>query len=537
MSSRDCDVLVIGAGPTGLMAATLLRRGGVGVRIVEKRGEASRESRAFAVQARTLELFQSIGLVDALLDRGVMNTGVDIHVGGRQVGGLDFDRAGSPDTPFPFILMLPQSETEAILIGELARQGVAVERGIEVAGIEQEADGVVTRGTAAGGEAVAIRSAYAIGADGAHSVVRKALGLTFLGAPYEQRFLLADCRVDWALDHDRFRVFAHGERIGLFLPLRGRALSRVMAADIRKGEGEDGHAAPMALADLQAAFSEAAGIGLTLHDPVWTSGYRIHHRGVNRYRVGRVFVAGDAAHIHSPAGGQGMNTGLQDAANLAWKLTAALRGGAGDALLDSYDAERRPVGEAVLAQTDRLFSLAAGRSGWQAGLRDLLAPVLLGGASELGAFQRKAFRTVSEIGLRYGEGGGEGDRPGAGERAPDAAITRHRRVFDLIGGYAPHFLLLSRRPLGAEEVDGILAGLNGLPAHLVTRLAAGRDPRVVVAETAAVFEAYGLHEPDAQAVLAIRPDGYVAWRGRGLDLAGARLALGRLGLGAGRPGE
>lgn len=532
MTTTDCDVLVIGAGPTGLMAATLLRRGGVRVRIVEKRGEASRESRAFAVQARSLELFQSIGLVDALLDRGVMNTGVDIHVGGRQVGGLDFDRSGSPDTPFPFILMLPQSETEAILIGELARQGVEVERGIEVAGLDQEAEGVVTRGTDVGGGAVAIRSAYVIGADGAHSVVRKALGLTFLGAPYEQRFLLADCRVDWALDHDRFRVFAHGERIGLFLPLRGRALSRVMAADIRKGEGEDAQAAPMELADLQAAFSEAAGIALTLSEPVWTSRYRIHHRGVNRYRVGRVFVAGDAAHIHSPAGGQGMNTGLQDAANLAWKLTAALRGGAGDstadALLDSYDAERRPVGEAVLVQTDRLFSLAAGRSGWQAGLRDLLAPVLVGGASELGAFQRKVFRTVSEIGLRYGEGG-EGERPGAGERAPDAAMTRHRRVFDLIGGYAPHLLLLSRRPLGAEEVEGLLAGLDGLPAHLVARLAAGRDPRVVVAETAAVFEAYGLHEPEAQAILAIRPDGYVAWRGRGLDVAGGRLALGRLG--------
>ncbi len=541
----DCEVLVVGAGPTGLMAATLLKRCGVHVRIVDERAEASRESRAFAIQARTLELFLSLGIADTFLERGVINPGIEFYVGGKHVGGLNYDLADSPDTPYRFMFLLPQSQTEAILVDDLARQGIAIERGVKVAGLEQDEAGVVARGTAADGREVALRSRYAVGADGAHSVVRKALGLSFEGAPYAQTFLLADCRVEWPLDHARFRVFMHGDSIGLFLPLHGAACSRVMATDHSGKADAGGEAATrMDLPELQAAMRQATGMALTLTDPVWATRYRVHHRGVDRYGEGRVFVAGDAAHIHSPAGGQGMNTGLQDAANLAWKLAAVLRGGAAADLLDTYDTERRPVGAQVVATSDRMFSAAAGKRGWEATVRDWIAGPASAAISHLKPVQQKAFRTLSEIDLRYGSGpyledaapvlGDNG--PGVGQRAPNAALARHRDVFDLMAGYNFTVLALSRKPLereaahrAADALDALSA--DGLKAHLVSRLAVGRDPRVEFASSSEVFEAYGLKDPDAQAIYLVRPDGYVAWRGDGLDSDGCRRFLTRFGFG------
>lgn len=542
-----CEVLVVGAGPTGLMAATLLKRLGVRVRIIDQRPEVSRESRAFAVQARSLELFLSLGLADTLLGKGVIDSAVDFYVGGRHVGGLDFDEAGSPDTPYQFLFLVPQSETEAILIDDLAHQGVEVERGIEVTGLEQDSDGVVTRGTAAGRDDVTIRSSYVIGADGAHSKVRKALGFSFEGEQYAQTFMLADCRVEWPLDHNRFRIFMHGPSIGLFLPLHGSSLSRVMATD-QSGKADEGGpaATDLDLAELQAAFSETTGMKLELSAPAWITRYRVHHRGVDHYAKGRVFVAGDAAHIHSPAGGQGMNTGLQDAANLAWKLAVVLRCGADPDLLETYDAERRPVGAQVVAATDRLFRVVAGKTGWEATVRDWIARPVSAAISHLTSAQHRVFRAVSELDIAYdGSRIGEDEAskldggPIPGRRAPNAAIARHRDVFDLISGYTFTVLALSRKPLDAGETDQISSQLgtigretDRIKTHLVARVPFGRDPHVVFVEKADVFDAYGLKEADSQAIYVVRPDGYVAWRGDGVDVERCRRFLARFGFGA-----
>ena len=199
----DCEVLIIGAGPTGLMAANLLKRSGVDVRIVEQRAQLSRESRAFAIQARTLELFQHIGLVDKLLDRGVINASVEFYVGGRHAGSLNFDGTEQPDTPYPFIFLLPQSQTEEILLQDLAAQGVEVERGIEISGIDQDRDSAVSQGRTEDRREVLVRSGYVLGCDGAHSIARKSQGFSFEGAQYPQTFLLADCRVIWPADSKR----------------------------------------------------------------------------------------------------------------------------------------------------------------------------------------------------------------------------------------------------------------------------------------------------------------------------------------------
>ncbi|PRY31826.1 FAD-dependent monooxygenase [Pseudosporangium ferrugineum] len=527
----SCEVLVAGAGPSGLMTAALLARQGVTVRVVDAGAGPATESRAFAVQARTVELFRSVGLADELLARGVINTGITFHIRGRPVGGLDFDRARAGDTPYQFILMAPQNEVEQVLLDDLAGHGVTVERGTRLESFTQ--DDTSVRARLSTGD---VTCRYLVGADGAHSTVRKQLGLSFEGDGYAQRFLLADCRVDWPFDHTRFRIFMNGGRIGLFLPLDGAARSRVMTTDPSGGSG------PVTLDELQTELRLAMRVPVTLSDPVWTTRYQAHLRHVDRYRAGRAFLAGDAAHIHSPAGGQGMNTGLQDAANLAWKLAAVLHAGAGDALLDSYHDERHPVGVELLRFTDRLYRVAANLPGWRGRLRDLLGPFLIGRMSAAPLPHRKAFRRLSQTGLAYPPGPFAADGvirsaagPHAGGRAPDARLSTGRSMFDLLAGYRLRVVALSRKPLGDEEAAGLTAGLRGIEAlgggivaHLVGRVACRRDPRVEPVDCVEVFERYGLVRDDAQALFVIRPDGYVAWRSDEIDAGACRSFLTRL---------
>ncbi|WP_267425721.1 FAD-dependent monooxygenase [Methylobacterium sp. GC_Met_2] len=545
-SRTDCDVLVVGAGPTGLMAATLLARRGVRVRILDARSEASRESRAFAIQARTMELFQQIGLVDTFLDQGIVNPGIDFFVGGRRVGGFDYDRAASPDTPYPFIFLLPQSRTEAILIDDLSRHGVMVERDVTVTGLDQDGGGVTVHADSASSGSIEVRARYVIGADGAHSAVRKVLGLTFAGAKYAPTFLLADCRIDWpagsGLDHDRFRVFLHGASVALFLPLNGTRCSRVMATDHSGRVDAGGEAATrLGLPELERAFSEAAGLAVRLSEPAWTTRYRVHHRGVDHYGRGRAFLAGDAAHIHSPAGGQGMNTGLQDAANLAWKLAAVIRDRSPADLLDTYDAERRPVGQQVVDTSDRMFTAVAGQTGWEATIRDWLARPVSAAIAHLDAVQHRAFRRLGQLEIAYPVGSYVGDGasalghsgPQVGHRAPNAAVSRDQSVFDLTTGYGFTVLAFSRKALERDMRHRIVDELDalrrdGVTAYLIARNAIGRDGRSVAATSPDAFDRYGLRERDGQAIYVIRPDGYVAWRGEGLDVAGCGRFLERL---------
>ena len=542
---RDADVIVIGAGPTGLLAAALLTRYGVSARILDKNPSQAKESRAFAVQARTMELFQSLGLAEAFLDTGVLATGAQVYVDGEPAAGFDLDDLGRDDTPFPLLLVVPQSETEAILANDLSGLGLTVERSVEATSLEQDSDGVVVHAHGPSGEAVALRASYVIGADGAHSMVRKALGLTFEGAAYPQAFLLADCKVEWPIEHARLKVFLHRNDFAIFIPMKGRDYARIIASDVAvppdpslASQGSS----PLQLSEVEAALRRASTLDVTLSNPRWTSRYRVHHRGVNAYRRGRAFVAGDAAHIHSPAGGQGMNTGLQDVANLAWKLALVLKGHAPSSLLDTYDQERRPVGETVLKFTDRAFSIATTQSGWGATLRDTLVPILGATIARSGIVRERAFHFMSELGIRYEPNAflAQEDPDGAprewrhgpapGRRAPDAMVSSTTRAFDLLAGYRFHLLALSRTPLGEAEIARLsdeLAGLRDavgfdLQTHLVARSLIGRDPRIVQAETPQIFEAYGLDHHVTGAIYLIRPDGHVAWRAHRLDVDACR---------------
>lgn len=521
----DCDVLVVGAGPTGLMAANLLARSGVRVRIVERRPEATRESRAFAVQARSLELLQSMGLAGRFVERGVIARSVNIHVKGKFAGGLDFTRADAGDTPFPFILMIPQSETETLLAADLETLGVSIERGVDCTGFAMDADGVRAELTHGDGRSETLRCAYIVGGDGSRSVVRSGAGIGWDGELLPQRFLLADCRVEWPLDHDNFRVFLNGPLIGLFLPLKGSECSRVMATDLSGSFGdEDGSApAPLDLAEMQAGLEKALNLPVKLSEPIWVTRYRAHHRFVDRYREGRAFVAGDAAHIHSPAGGQGMNTGLQDAANLAWKLAAVLRG-VDPALLDSYSGERLPVGEAVVKRTGRLFAAAAGQAGFKAKLRDRLLPIILPFISKKKPFQTNAFKGASQRGIAYPAHGslvpadtvgGKGPKPG--ERAPDAPWPGDGTLYEALAGYRFTLLALSLDP--AEDDYGLeLAAAQNALAKLDPRA----EPVIIdaIPPDSGIARRYGLDARRRRMLYVIRPDGYVGWRGAGWDAAG-----------------
>ena len=521
----DCEVLVVGAGPTGLMAANLLARSGVRVRIVERRNEATRESRAFAVQARSLELLQSMGLADRFVERGVVARSVNIHVKGKFAGGLDFTRAEAGDTPFPFILMIPQSESEALLAADLEALGVTIERGVDCRAMYIKAEWARSELTRAERTSETVRSAYVIGADGSRSAVRTGAGIGWDGEQLPQRFLLADCRVDWPLDHDNFRVFLNGPLIGLFLPLKGSDCSRVMATDLSGSLGdEDGSTpAPLDLAEMEAGLAAAINLPVKLSDPIWVTRYRAHHRFVDRYRKGRAFVAGDAAHIHSPAGGQGMNTGLQDAANLAWKLAAVLRG-TNPALLETYDGERRPVGEEVVKKTGRLFAAAAGQAGFKAKMRDCILPIVLPFLSSKKPFQTKAFQGASQRAIAYpasgalvpaDTAGGKGPKPG--ERAPDAPWPGDGTLYEAIAGYRFTLLALSLDP--ADDDDGLeLAAAHAMLARLDPRA----EPVIIdaIPPDAVLARRYGLHGKRRRMLYVVRPDGYVGWRSAGWDAAG-----------------
>lgn len=540
---NDCEVLVVGAGPNGLMTALLLQMSGVNVRIIDRNEGPATESRAFAVQARTIELFRNLGLADELLRHGIVNSAIKFHIKGRYVGLLDFDRAKAPDTPYPFILMAPQNEVEDVLLAALAERGVHVERHTELVALAQD-DDKVHAGLRYDGVVHELSCHYIVGADGAHSAVRKLLGMPFEGGKYTQNYLLADCKVDWPLDHTHFRIFMNGERIGLFLPLKGAELSRVMATDLETTTASDAHGLhrePMTLEDLQSGLSEAMCVPLRLSNPIWTTRYRVHLRSVDRYSLGRGFLVGDAAHIHSPAGGQGMNTGFQDAANLAWKLAAVLRTGAGTDLLESYNDERKPVGIQLLKFTDRLYKITADLQGWRAALRDTLGPFLVGRMSKAPIPHRKSFRRLSQTGLRYRPGHFFQDAllysmkgPLAGQRAPDARLNGEETLFDLLTGYRTHVLALSRRHLRDDEIAAHVDQLQSIEAfggnvavHLVGRVACRRDARVHFVTSPQVFEHYGLTEDDSQALFIVRPDGHVAWRMDEIDYDACRLFLAR----------
>ncbi|WP_448073719.1 FAD-dependent monooxygenase [Georgenia yuyongxinii] len=503
------DVLVVGAGPTGLALAAELRAHGTSLRLIDRLDDRAHESRALALQPRTLEVLARLDLADELVARGNRTVRVELHAPRRTTRVPLFD-LGLEDTAYPFLLFLSQAVTEEVLAAHLQTRGIQVERGVSLAALSQGDHAVTCRLRHGDGGTETVRARFVVGCDGAHSTVRRLANIAFAGATYPQRFVLADLEADGAAPDAAHVYLAEPGMLFLF-PLGRPATWRLLA--MRPPDGP-----PTDLASLQ-ELAVAYRTGLRLRDPVWTTDFRLHVRGAARYRAGRVFLAGDAAHIHSPAGAQGMNTGIQDAANLGWKLALVAAGVSPPALLDTYQAERAPVGRQVLRMTDRAFRAATSTRPAVRMMRTRLAPVLIPVAVRAGG--PMGVRTIAQLRIGYRRSALAAGRtrtprrgPRPGDRLPDAPldVTDRPRLHDLVRSPAFHLLLCGPPDAWPAGAVTALAG----PRLVVHRLGGGPAVPPTVLRRLGVRHGAG-H-------LLVRPDGHVAVRG-GTDLSGVRRYL------------
>ncbi len=412
----DTDVLVVGAGPTGLMLANQLGRRGVGALILDRHTGPSLQTRALGVQARTLEIYSHLGIVEQALELGKRATGANMWAGGRRTARVPLGDIGRDMSPYPFLLILGQDDNERLLGERLQQWGLAVAWNTELVGLAQEADQVTAKLKQPDGTIREITAAWVAGCDGARSAVRELNGIAFQGAPYGHVFFVADTRMTGPMVRDELNVYLWQDGFHLFFPMRGTDHWRIVGIVPPELRGRD----DLTLGEVIPSIREEAGAGVTLQDCSWFSTYRIHHRRAERFRDRRCFLLGDAAHIHSPVGAQGMNTGLQDAYNLAWKLALVVSGSAGAALLDSYEVERIPVARRLLSTTDRAFSLVVSDTRLAGLLRTRVLAKVMALAMRLERIQKLAFRTISQTGIAYPDSPLSEMLPGVPDAAPRA---------------------------------------------------------------------------------------------------------------------
>jgi 2-polyprenyl-6-methoxyphenol hydroxylase-like FAD-dependent oxidoreductase len=393
---NDRLVLIVGAGPTGLVLALWLTNLGVRVRIIDKTAEPGTTSRALAVQARTLELYRQVGLADAVVEAGVLVPGVNLWVRGARAAHVPLPRLGEGLSPFPFVLTYPQDAHERLLIDRLDALRVKVERQTELVRFDQQADSVRAVLKRPDGSEEICEAAYLAGCDGARSTVREALATGFPGGTYSGLFYVADVDAAGPAANGEIHVdFERADFLAVF-PLKGTGRLRLVGPASWDPDREH---RDLTFDDIRERVIQ--NLKLTVGQVNWFSTYHVHHRVATRFREGRAFLLGDAAHVHSPVGGQGMNTGIGDAVNLAWKLAAVLHGDADDSLLATYEPERIAFARRLVATTDRVFTLVTRQSAVARFVRTRLVPRIVPPLFRLAAVRRFLFHTVSQIGVNY----------------------------------------------------------------------------------------------------------------------------------------
>ncbi|HWK65756.1 MAG TPA: FAD-dependent oxidoreductase [Rhizobiaceae bacterium] len=410
------EVLVVGAGPTGLVMALWLAAQGVKVRIIDKSKEPGTTSRALAVHARTLELYRQVGIADAVAAAGHKSTGLNMWAGGKRRAHIPIKDFGGAITPYPFVLIYPQDHHERCLVKRLVERGIEVERETELVAFEDRGDGVAVRLRQPDGKEETCAARYLAGCDGASSTVRKTLGASFEGGTYHQLFYVADVDVATSAFDDEITISFEGPEFVLIMPY-GQPGKLRFVGTVR--EERVGSAEALTFDDIGQQSIRA--LGLQVETVNWFSTYRVHHRVTDRFRHGNVFLLGDAAHVHSPAGGQGMNTGIGDAINLAWKLAAVLKGQAKDSLIDSFEAERPVFARKLVETTDRAFTFGTAQGSVADFVRTRIAPLIVKFAWSIEPVREAMFRVVSQTMLNYPESplsAGKAGRVSGGDRLP-----------------------------------------------------------------------------------------------------------------------
>jgi 2-polyprenyl-6-methoxyphenol hydroxylase-like FAD-dependent oxidoreductase len=510
-------VLIVGAGPTGLMLACQLALHDVSFRIIDKNEDHTTQSRALVVQARSVEIFGQMDIAQEALELGEKAKAVNVVVNGKRVLHMNVRDIGEGLTPYPYLLMLEQSKTEKLLNDFLAHRGHRVERQTALLDVTQDAHSVTATIKHTNRQEEVLQVDWLVGADGAHSVVRDKLNIPFAGKTYQQSLFVLDCEVSLHFPSDEMYIaFAESAFAGFFPLTNGRC--RVIGTVPEACEGKDA----VSFEEVAKDFAQRLNMDVSLRNPEWIALYHSHHRAVSAFRKGRCFLAGDAAHIHSPVGAQGMNTGLQDAYNLAWKLALVGQGKAKAALLDTYHEERAPIAHNLVQTTDRAFNVVTSEDPLMKTVRMHVLPVLMQTAVPLAQKQRfireAGFKTISQIGLHYRQSDLSQEDPHSsfphhapkpGDRVPYLPATAHAvGTQDLVKGTQFHFVLFSGEE-PHEEAQQIVHKLKEAYPDLIVF----HDLRLV-AETKALYETFGMKK---QGYYFVRPDSHIAYRSASLN--------------------
>ena len=473
------DILIAGAGPVGLTMAAELARYGLSVKIIDKAAERTDKSKALVIWSRTLELMDRMGCTASFLAQGLKSPGANINSGNKQIGHITL---GGVATPYPFALMIPQNDTERLMEKHLNTVGVRVERSVELTGFTASDSKVISTLRNLDGREETVDSSWLIGCDGAHSTVRHGLGMEFLGNTLMSDWILADLHLTGVPTPGEISVFWHSDGVLVLFPIT-QDRYRVIA-DI--GEATtDAHPKDPTLEDVQRLLDRRGPANIIASAPVWLAGFRINERKVADYRAGRVFLAGDAAHIHSPAGGQGMNTGMQDACNLAWKLALVTRGTCvAEPLLGSYSLERSAVGDLVLENAGRLTTIGIMRGTIKQSIRNHVASFVFG----LAPVRSMAANAISEVSIGY----------------PESPLTAH--AAHIAGGPAAG----ERAPVRKEETP---VGAGDAPRFALFAEAGEASSRLI-ARFPALLEKNVRRPFNEVGMWLVRPDGYTALAAR-----------------------
>jgi len=496
MTNFDTDVLIIGAGPTGFSLACQFIRLGVDFVIIDTKETITPFSKAIGVQARTLEIYEQIGLADSLVELGTKAEKAQLWEGGEVRGEIKLADLGQGLSPYPFLLLVEQSKHEHLLNDFLTEHGEHVLWQTELVDFSQDSSGVTAQ-LQNGNTTKSVKAKFLVGCDGAKSVVRHKLGLEFEGNTFARLFYVADVEIIGQLDHNAVHICLAQNTITAFFPIKGDNRYRIVGTFPEGHEKEEGE---IIYAEIEQQVIEDTKLHLNITKVNWFSTYKVHSRHVNKFSEGRCFVAGDAAHIHTPAGAQGMNTGIQDSYNLAWKLALFLKGNANENLLETYNEERLENARHLLQTTDRVFDFGANPDPAIAYFRTHIFPYVAGFALSFDAVKNFAFPLISQIGVNYhhstlSEKTNHRFAIKAGDRMPYFTIE-NKSIYDVLRQPKFHWITFTE---DQKDISAMLSELENLYPDLI-------DFHTVLL-TPDIAEIFGVDEPF---YVLLRPDNYIA---------------------------